>query len=70
MRNEVDHSAITVQLLEDQFRLSAARIDAIKNQAEKFEINIQFLEPCAFKGLAAETSAWNKFLDSQVGPSS
>ena len=70
LRSEVDHSAISVQLLEDQLRLSAARIEAIKNQAAKFEINIQFLEPCAFEGIAFEDSAWNKFLDAQVGPSS
>ena len=31
LRSEVDHSAISVQLLEDQLRLSAARIEAIKN---------------------------------------
>ena len=48
LRSEVDHFAISVQLLEDQLCLSAARIEAIKNQATKFEINIQFLEPCAF----------------------
>ena len=70
MRNEVDHSAVSVHLLDDQLRLGAARIEAIKNQAEKFEINIQFLEPCAFEGIAAEASAWKKFLDTQVGPSS
>ena len=35
LRSEVDHSAISVQLLEDQLRLSAARIEAIKNQAAK-----------------------------------
>ena len=70
LRNEVDHSAISVQLLEDQLRLSAARIEAIKNQAAKFEINIQFLEPCAFEGITSEASAWNKFLDAPVGPSS
>ena len=40
LKSEVDHSAISVQLLDDQLRLSAARIEAIKNQAEKFEINI------------------------------
>ena len=40
LRNEVDHSAVSVQLLEDQLRLSAARMEAIKNQAAKFEINI------------------------------
>ena len=59
-----------MQLLEDQLRLSAARIEAIKNQVAKFEINIQFLEPCAFEGIAVEASAWKKFLDAQVGPSS
>ena len=69
-RSVVDHSAISVQLLEDQLRLSAARIEAIKNQAAKFEINIQFFEPCAFEGIASEASAWKKFLDTQVGPSS
>ena len=70
LRNEVDHSAISVQLLEDQLRLSAARIEAIKNQAAKFEINIQFLEPCAFEGIASEALAWKKFLSTQAGTSS
>ena len=70
LRSEVDHPAVNVQLLEDQLRLSTSRVEAIKNQAEKFEINIQFLEPCAFEGIANEAAAWKKFLDSQVGPSS
>ena len=70
LRSEVGHSAISVQLLEDQLRLSAIRFEAIKNQAEKFEINIQFLEPCAFEGIASEAAKWKKFLDDQVGPSS
>ena len=70
LRSEVGHSAISVQLLEDQLRLSTARVEAIRNQAEKFEINIQFLEPCAFEGLASEAAKWKKFLDAQVGPSS
>ena len=70
LRSEVDHSAISVQLLEDQLHLSVARIEAIKNQAAKFEINIQFLEPCAFEGIASEALAWKKFLNTQVGPSS
>ena len=56
--------------LEDQLRLSAAKIEAIKNQAAKFKINIQFLDPCAFEGIASEALAWNKFLNTQVGPSS
>ena len=70
LRSEVGHSAISVQLLEDQLRLSTARVEAIKNQAAKFEINIQFLEPCVFEGIAAEALAWKKILDPQVGPSS
>ena len=57
LRSEVDHSAISVQLLEEQLRLSTARIEAIRNQAAKFEINIQFLEPCAFEGIASEALA-------------
>ena len=68
--NEVDHSAISIQLLEDQLCLSAAKIEAIKNQAAKFEINIQFLEPCTFEGIASEALAWKKFLSAQAGPSS
>ena len=68
LRSEVDHPAVSVQLLEDQLRLSTSRVEAIKNQAEKFEINIQFLEPCAFESIAKEAAVWKKFLDSQVGP--
>ena len=70
LRNEVDHSAVSVQLLEDQLRLSAARIEVIRNQAAKFEINIRFLEPSEFESIASEASAWKKFLNSQAGPSS
>ena len=70
LRNEVDHSAVNVQLLEDQLHLSAARIEAIKNQAAKFEINIHFLEPSKFEGLTSEALAWKKFLNVQAGPSS
>ena len=70
LKNEVGHAAISIQILEDQLRLSPARIEAIRNQVDKFEINIQFLEPCAFEGLAKEAAAWKKFLENQVGPSS
>ena len=70
MRNEVDHSTVSVQLLEDQLRLSTARIEVIRNQAAKFEINIHFLEPSEFKSIASEASAWKKFLNTQAGPSS
>ena len=69
LRNEVGHAAVSVQLLEDQLRLNVARVEAIKNQAEKFEINIQFLEPSSFEGIASEAAAWKKFLEAQVGPS-
>ena len=69
LKSEVDHSAISVQLLEDQLRLSTARIEAIKNQAPNFEINIQFPKPCSFEGITSEALAWKKFLDTQVGPS-
>ena len=31
LRNEVDQSVVSVQLLEDQFFLSAARIESIRN---------------------------------------
>ena len=70
LRNEVAHSVVSVQLLEDQLRLSTARIEVIRNQASKFEINIHFLEPSEFESIASEASAWNKFLNSQAGPSS
>ena len=70
LKNEVGHVAVSMQFLEDQLRLSPARIEAIKNQVEKFEINIQFLEPCAFEGIAAEAKTWKKFLYGQARPSS
>ena len=57
LRKEVAHSAVSVQLLEDQLRLSSARIEVIRNQAAKFEINIRFLEPSEFKSIASEASA-------------
>ena len=69
LRSQVDHPAISILLLEDQLRLSMSRVEAIKKQAEKFEINIQFLEPCNFEGIAKEATVWRKFLDNQVGPS-
>ena len=70
LRNEVAHAAVSVQLLEDQLRLSSARIELIRNQAAKFEINIHFLEPSEFESIASEASAWKKFVNSQAGPSS
>ena len=70
LRNEIGHTAISVQLLEEQVRLNTARVEAIRKQADKFELNIQFLEPNSFESLAAEAAAWRKFLEDQAGPSS
>ena len=70
LRNEIGHSAISVQLLEEQVRLNKARIEAIRKQADKFELNIQFLEPNSFESLTVEAAAWRKFLEDQAGPSS
>ena len=70
MRNELDHSVLSVQLLEDQLRLSIAIIEVIRNHAAKFEINIRFLEPSEFESIASKASTWKKFLNSQAGPSS
>ena len=67
LRDEVTHSVVSVQLLEDKLRLSSARIEVIKNQAAKFEINIRFLEPSEFENIALEALAWKKFLNSQAG---
>ena len=69
LRNEIGHAAISVQLLEEQVRLNKARIESIQKQADKYELNIQFLEPQSFEGLAKETVAWRKFLEDQAGPS-
>ena len=63
------HSEVNVQLLEDQLHLSSARIEVIKNQAAKFEINIRFLKPYEFKNIASEAIGWKKFLNNQAGPS-
>ena len=35
LRNEVGHLAVSVRFLEYQLRLSPARVEAIKNQANK-----------------------------------
>ena len=64
------HSAVSVQLLEDQLHLSAARIEVIRNEDAKLEINIRFLEPFVFESIASKASAWKKFLNNQAGPSS
>ena len=53
-----------------QLRLSPTKIEGVKNQATKYEINIRFLEPSGFEGIVAEAHAWKKFINDQVGPSS
>ena len=70
MKDVVAHAAVSIHLLEDQLRLSPARIEVVKNQAAKYEINICFLEPSEFESLAAEAQAWKKFFNDQAGPSS
>ena len=45
LKDAVAHAAVSIHLLEDQLRLSLARIEVVKNQVAKYEINICFLEP-------------------------
>ena len=68
LKNAVVHAAMSIHLLEDQLRLSPARIEGVRNQAAKYEINIHFLEPSGFEGIAAEAQAWKKFINDQAGP--
>ena len=62
------HSTVSIHLLEDQLCLSPARIEVVKNQVAKYEINIHFLEPSDFESIAAEAQAWKKFFNDQAGP--
>ena len=64
----MENSAISIHLLEDQLHLSPARIEGVKNQAAKYEINIQFLEPSKFEGIAANAHAWKKYIREKGGP--
>ena len=64
------HAAVSIYLLEEQLRLSLTRIEVVKNKVSRYEINICFLEPSDFEGIAAEAQAWKKFIDDQTGPSS
>ena len=70
LKNAVTHAAVSIHLLEDQLCLSPARIEGVRNQVAKYEINIRFLEPSGFEGIAAEAQAWKKFVNDQAGPSS
>ena len=69
LKNAVTHAAVSIHLLEDQMRLIPARIEGLKTQAAKYEINIQFLEPSGFESIAADANAWKKFTNEQAGPS-
>ena len=40
LKNAVVHAAVSIHLLEDQMGLSPARIEGVKTQAAKYEINI------------------------------
>ena len=64
------HAAVSIHLLEDQLHLSPSRIEGVKNQAAKHEINIRFLEPSRFEDIAAKAHPWKKFINDQAGPSS
>ena len=68
LKNAVAHAAVSIHLLEEQLHLSPARIEVIKNQAAKYEINICFLEPSDFEGIAAEAQAWKNFTNDQEDP--
>ena len=57
LKNAIAHSAVSTHLLEDQHHLSPARIEVVKNQATKYEINIYFLEPSNFESIAVEAQA-------------
>ena len=69
LKNAVAHAAVSIHLLEDQLRLSPVRIEVVKNEAAKYEINIRFLEPLNFESIAVEAQAWKKFINDQAGPS-
>ena len=40
LKNEVAHAVVSIHILEDQMRLILARIEGVKTQASKYEINI------------------------------
>ena len=69
LKNEVAHTTMSIHLLGDQMCLIPARIEGVKTQATKYEINIRFLEPSKFESIAADANAWKKFINKQVGPS-
>ena len=70
LKNAVDHSAVSIHLLEDQLCLSPTSIEVVNDQAAKYQINIWFLEASEFESIAGEDQAWKKFINDQAGPSS
>ena len=70
LKNAVAHAAVSIQLLEEQLCQSTERIEVVKNQVSKYEINIRFHEPSDFEGIETEAHAWKKFINDQAGPSS
>ena len=68
LKKVVAHVAVSIHLLEEHLFLSPARIEVVKNQAAKYEINIHFLEPSNFECIAAEAEVWKKFINDQAGP--
>ena len=69
LKNEVAHATVSIHLLEDQMHLIPTRIDGVKTQAAKYDINMRFLEPSAFESIAEDANAWKKFTNEQDGPS-
>ena len=69
LKNAIAYTVVSIHLLEDQLHLIPARIEGVKTQTTKYEINIQFLEPSGIQSIAADANAWKKFTNEQVGPS-
>ena len=70
LKNVVAQATVSIHLLEDQLFLSPSRIEGVKTQAAKYEINIRFLEPSGFEGIATDAHAWKKYINDQAGASS
>ena len=70
LKNAVAHAVVSIHLLEHQLHLIPARIEGVKTQAAKYEINIRFLDPSRFESIAADSDAWKNFTNEQAGPSS
>ena len=69
LKDFVAHATISIHFLEDQLCLIPAKIEVVKNQAAKDEINIRFFEHSEFESIAAGDQAWKKFANDQARPS-